>query len=190
MHGVTKELHRLVKGSALLESDEGAGAATPSERVYGRLLEELAERDREQLRTRVVVDVIAGTSAGGINGVYLAKALAHNWSQDALRDLWLNHGDIKELLRGDSRIPMFLKVPALLAMATKTPPLKGGAIAKWMYEALRDMDSVPPEPSDVKTLMPPGRELELFVTTTDFAGYGRDLMIADPRLVHDHTHRH
>src|SRR6266550_4415943 len=35
MHGVTKELHRLVKGSALLESGDDA-AATPSERVYGQ----------------------------------------------------------------------------------------------------------------------------------------------------------
>src|SRR3954468_3633708 len=70
MHGVTKELHRLVKGSALLEAEEG-DPATPSERVYGRLLDELAERSGEQLRTRVVVDVIAGTSAGGINGVCL-----------------------------------------------------------------------------------------------------------------------
>ena len=83
MHGVTKELHRLVKGSALLEADEG-DTATPSERVYGRLLDELAERSGEQLRTRVVVDVIAGTSAGGINGVCLAKALAHNLPQDEL----------------------------------------------------------------------------------------------------------
>ena len=43
MHGVTKELHRLVKGSALLEA--GSAEGSPSEAVYGRLLEELA-RDR------------------------------------------------------------------------------------------------------------------------------------------------
>ena len=41
MHGVTKELHRLVKGSALLESGNERAAATPSERVYGQLLDEL-----------------------------------------------------------------------------------------------------------------------------------------------------
>ncbi len=86
MHGVTKELHRLVKGSALLESEGGGDSASPSERVYRRLLQEFAEHDREQLRTRVVVDVIAGTSAGGINGVCLAKALATTLSTTWTRE--------------------------------------------------------------------------------------------------------
>jgi patatin-related protein len=98
MHGVTKEIHRLVRGSLLDSPKTGAGSGTASERVYGRLLHELAERHRERLRTRVVVDVIAGTSAGGINGICLAKALAHNLSQDELRNLWFEHGDIDGLL--------------------------------------------------------------------------------------------
>ena len=38
--------------------------------------------------------------------------------------------------------------------------------------------------------MPPGHLLELFVTTTDFYGYDRDLIIRDPPLIHDHAHRH
>jgi patatin-related protein len=104
MHGVTKELHRIVKGSALLESGNG-DAATPSERVYGRLLDELAERNRENLRTRIVVDVIAGTSAGGINGVCLAKALAHNLPQDEFRNLWFERGDIDGLLAAPRWLP-------------------------------------------------------------------------------------
>ena len=98
MHGVTKELHRLVKGSALLEAGAGQDGGTPSERFYARLLSDLAERNPEQLRTRVVVDVIAGTSAGGINGVCLAKGLAHNLSLDGFRDLWFERGDIDGLL--------------------------------------------------------------------------------------------
>ena len=104
MHGTTKELHRLVKASALAESDVEA-EATPSEAFYRELLDELARRDKHGVRTRVVVDVVAGTSAGGINGVYLAKALAHNRSQDALRGLWLTKGDIKKLLRGTQLHP-------------------------------------------------------------------------------------
>src|SRR5829696_10156673 len=73
MHGTTKELHRLVKASALAERGDVEGA-TPSERVYQRLLASMRDRDERRIGTRVVVDVIAGTSAGGINGVYLAKA--------------------------------------------------------------------------------------------------------------------
>ena len=189
MHGTTKELHRLLKASALADQVSD-GPRTPSERVWGELLHELAERDPHQVRTRVVVDVISGTSAGGINGVYLAKALAHNGSQDALRDLWLNRGDIGQLLRWPARVPAKLKVPVLLAQAVKTPPLKGDAIARWMYGALNGMDAGARKPGDLETLLPPRHTLELFVTTTDFAGYQRDLVIADPKLIHDHTHRH
>src|SRR5205823_9774624 len=134
MHGVTKELHRLVKGSALLGSPV-PDAASRSEQVYGRLLKELVERDREGVRTQVVVDVIAGTSAGGINGVCLAKALAHNLSQDEFRDLWFRRGDIDGLLAA----PRFLRWRALRAIwvaarALKHAPLRGGAMAQWIYD--------------------------------------------------------
>ena len=92
-----------------------------------------------------------------MNGVYLAKALAHNRSQDALRDLWLSRGDIKGLLRGPGWLPLFLKVPWLLATVRKKPPLKGDDMSRWIYGALRDMDerrlAVQPTSS---TLMPPG----------------------------------
>ena len=188
MHGTTKELQRLVKASALAE--RGVAATTASERVYGEMLAKLAERDPAHVRTRVVVDVVAGTSAGGINGVYLSKAIAHNRSQDSLRDLWLERGDIKVLLRGPGWLPPLLKVPLLLAGATKKPVLKGDAIAQWMYGALAEMDRSRSQPEDLETLMPPSHALELFVTVTDFHGYRRDIAIADPKLIGERAHRH
>ena len=48
--------------------------------------------------TRLVVDVIAGTSAGGINGLFLGKALVNNEPFAPLRDLWVREGDIGGLL--------------------------------------------------------------------------------------------
>ena len=188
MHGTTKEVQRLVKASAL--ADRGVAAAAPSERVYGELLAELARRNPAGVRTRVVVDVVAGTSAGGINGVYLSKAIAHNRSQDSLRDLWLERGDIKVLLRGPSWLPTLLKAPVLLAGAVKKPVLKGDAIAQWMYDALHDMDAGGSQPPELQTLMPPSHPLELFVTVTDFYGYRRNVMIADPTLIGERAHRH
>jgi patatin-related protein len=188
MHGTTKELQRLVKASALTE--RGAVGETASERVYGELLAELARRDPGGVRTRVVVDVVAGTSAGGINGVYLAKAVAHNRPLDALRDLWFERGDIKVLLRGPDWLPLPLKVPMLLAGAVKKPVLKGDAIAQWMYAALRDMDAAGSQPAEVETLMPESHVLELFVTVTDFHGYRRDVAISDPKSIGERAHRH
>ena len=111
MHGVTKELHRLVRASSLLDAPAGgAGSPSVSEDVYRRLLGEMAERDGEGVRTRVVVDVVAGTSAGGINGVCLAKALAHDLSLDGFRDLWFERGDIDGLLAAPRFLPRKLKV--------------------------------------------------------------------------------
>ncbi len=191
MHGVTKELHRIVKGSALLESDDGDGVATPSERVYGRLLDELAERNREQLRTRVVVDVIAGTSAGGINGVCLAKALAHNLPQDEFRNLWFERGDIDGLLAAPRWLPTrVLKGLWVAVWALKKAPLRGDLMARWIYDAFQRMDEKGSTPASLPTLLPDRHKLELFVTVTDFYGYGRQVPYADPNPIHDRRHRH
>jgi patatin-related protein len=189
MHGVTKELHRLVKGSALLEaaSDEGS----PSERVYGRLLDELAQQGPEQLRTRVVVDVIAGTSAGGINGVCLAKALAHNRSLDDFRDLWFTRGDIDGLLAAPRWLPWRpLKAAWVALRGLKHAPLRGDLMAQWIYDAFHAMDDKGSTPAGIETLMPERHKLELFVTATDFYGYGRQVPYADPNPIQDRRHRH
>ena len=63
-------------------------------------------------------------------------------------------------------------------------------MSRWIYGALRDMDdgarSRPSSDADAAGDHP----LELFVTTTDFTGYDRDLVIGDPPLIHDRAHRH
>ena len=167
MHGVTKELHRMVKGSALLQTAEGAGdSATPSERVYAKLLSELAGQHPEGVRTRVVVDVIAGTSAGGINGVCLAKGLAHNLSLDGFRDLWFTRGDIDGLLDAPGFLPRSLKVAWVALRALNHAPLHGDLMAQWIYDAFDRMDQAEPNPQ-LPTLMPDRHLLELFVTVTN-----------------------
>jgi hypothetical protein len=66
MHGMTKELHRLVRASSLFDAPAGSPESpSVSESVYRRLLTEMAERDAERVRTRVVVDVVAGTPREG-----------------------------------------------------------------------------------------------------------------------------
>src|ERR671937_1542094 len=189
MHGTTKELHRLVKASRLLATGASDGSGTSeSERLYRDLLEHASGPDG--VRTDVIVDVIAGTSAGGINGVFLAKALAHNLQQDGLRDLWFDKGDIKKLLRGPGWIPIWLKTPWLLLQAAKRPPLRGKDMSVWLYDALRSMDEGGASPKELTTLMPAGHALQLFVTMTDFYGYDRQITISDPKLAHDRRHRH
>ncbi len=190
MHGITKELNRLVKASASLEAGNGDNGSA-SERTYARLLEELAQRNSEHLRTRVVVDVIAGTSAGGINGVCLAKALAHNLSQDGFRDVWFDHGDIDGLLAAPRWVPTRpLKFAWVAARALKQAPLRGDLMARWIYDAFKQMDETGSSPKTLTTLMPDRHKLELFVTATDFFGYSRQVPYADPNPIHDTRHRH
>ena len=188
MHGVTKELHRLVKSSALLEAGLGPDPGAPTEAVYLDLLRAVAEENR--VRTRVVVDIVAGTSAGGINGIYLTKAIAHNLSQDALRDLWFERGDMSQLLLLPTWLPVKLRFFLLLPRALKKSPLRGGAMARWLHEALEGMDDGGSEPDAIETLVPEDGRLDLFVTITDFYGYDRQVPIFDPHLVHDSRHRH
>src|SRR5580704_6483429 len=73
MNGIAQELLHMVRATAP-EGDPLNGQfryrpdeLTGTERVYREL--------GGKLRARFVVDIISGTSAGGINGIFLAKAL-------------------------------------------------------------------------------------------------------------------
>ena len=115
INGVAQELLRLVRATA----PEVGGASkahfadeelSGPERVYRRL-GRLLRRQRSPsdkadgkagnsgpIRTRFVVDILTGTSAGGINAVFLAKALANNQDMDKLKNLWVTEGDIGVLI--------------------------------------------------------------------------------------------
>lgn len=183
MHGATREIHRLVRGSMLGEED--AATLTPSERIYRDLLAEKASHEGRW--TRVIVDTIAGSSAGGINGVYLAKAMAGNRSQEALRDLWFERADLNAIFRGPKWLPWKARVPWVAATLWK-PALEGDHMAAWLFEALDAMDQA--AAGGGEALLPPGHELELFVTLTDFHGYARQLSLDDPPVVSERRHRH
>ena len=54
---------------------------------------------RQFLNASATVDVVAGTSAGGINGLLLASALENGTEFALTADLWRKHGDFGRLLR-------------------------------------------------------------------------------------------
>ena len=93
MGGVAKELDRF--RCALRRTPE-AMRADPSLGYYAELL--------DALRCEVVTDVIAGTSAGGINGAMLGYVVGNRKSlevagPDAIRDTWQKLGAIDDLLK-------------------------------------------------------------------------------------------
>src|SRR3546814_6608899 len=69
-----------------------------SEHAYFELLQELGK----EVDLRVVVDVISGASAGGINGIILGRALAHDLRIDHFRDLWLRASEDRKSTRLNS----------------------------------------------------------------------------------------
>lgn len=94
MGGVALELGRLVAASSRRAADRG---------LYGALL--------DLTRTSARVDVITGTSAGGLNGACLALAQARGVDLSVLRQLWVEKGDFAKLLRplGDAAPPSLLR---------------------------------------------------------------------------------
>ena len=114
MHGITKEILKLVRASSVLHAIADRAERSQSaffdrvdrddpeydtDAIYYELLRDIGRR----LELRVIVDIIAGASAGGINGTMLARALSHDLPMGALRDLWLDHADIAELLDPEAR---------------------------------------------------------------------------------------
>ena len=63
-------------------------------------------------------------------------------------------------------------------------------MARWIYDAFHRMDEKGSTPASLPTLLPDRHKLELFVTVTDFYGYGRQVPYADPNPIYDRRHRH
>jgi patatin-related protein len=225
MHGICKEILKLVRASSALhaindreartQADFLGQAAAPaaecdSETVYFELLRDLGRR----VELRVIVDVIAGASAGGINGTMLARALSHDLPMWPLRALWLDKADVGELLAPEARAGRWSKwmlrpliwalgrsnylpaaqnaeVRAKLSLFVRSrwfkPPLSGPRMTELMYDALLAMGT----PRDSRaSLLPAGQTLDLFVTLTDHWGYQQMLHIHDPPLIQEREHRH
>src|SRR4051794_24237833 len=114
MHGITKEVWRLARASRAFHAGEPASEG--SEAVYRRLLETI--RDECGLELRVLVDILTGASAGGINAIFLADAIATGRSLEPLTDLWLEVADVDKLIDPEvSAVSRFAKAAAAVPFA-------------------------------------------------------------------------
>lgn len=224
MHGISAEILKLVRASGALHSitDRTARAAASfddisdrsepefdTEATYFELLRDIGRT----VDLRVIIDIIAGASAGGINGTLLARALSHDLSMSHLRDLWLEHADIAELLAPAARArnwsKWFVRPLVWLARASGLtgfrdrevrsklslflrsrwfePPLDGPKMAEFLYDAVVAMGQ--PRRAGA-SLLPTRHTLDLFVTTTDYHGYQQLVQIHDPPMICESEHRH
>ena len=73
MNGIVTELWQALRASQALRSGNAAALEGPA-RIYANLLEALDRADDAE-PIRIVVDALAGTSAGGVNAAVLGKAI-------------------------------------------------------------------------------------------------------------------
>ncbi len=134
MNGVANEMFRAVRGRG----------------VY-KLFKVLTDSD-------VVVDVVSGASAGGINGMFLAYALCNGREFSSCANLWREQGGIMQLLRRPDSPPE--SQTSLLDSEGYYEPQLVGAF-RTIWEATLE------DPGDLPS---PVKELDLFVVGTDFNG--------------------
>lgn len=134
---------------------------------------------------RMVVDVIAGTSAGGINGIFLAKALANGGEFSLLKNLWVQEGDIALLLNDNhsyrdlGNICNRSRHPASL--------LNSDRMYVKLLGALNNMNSSGPGDGSGAN-RPKVDEMDLFVTTTDIVGSPVPLRLSG-QVVYERRHK-
>jgi patatin-related protein len=193
INGVAQELLNLVRATApksddpdetelLLSESELTGAGSVY-RQLGRFLHgdrsKLTDSETDEaipVKTRFIVDVISGTSAGGINGVFLAKALTRNQTMDGLKRLWLTEGDLDKLLN-DKR-----SISDLSGFKLKRPQeslLNSQRMYRKLLEALDQMSKPAKQTAMVEKRSPLVGELDLFITTTDIDGIPLPIGLSD-----------
>ncbi|WP_188770212.1 patatin-like protein [Novosphingobium endophyticum] len=215
MHGVTKELWKALRASrgfwAWEMIDEG------SEAVYVRLLRRLEHGSN--LKLRVLCDIVAGASAGGMNSVFLAQAIHSGQSLEPLTELWLECADVDVLLDPDarpwSRVAKFWANPLVYyllhrrgnAVSASVAPETRNEVREKLSRLIRSRWFEPPfsgiafsrlinramvamrGSSAGKPLLPEHHPLDLFVTATDFKGHLETLRLHSPELVLESEHR-
>ena len=215
MHGVTKELWKLARASRAFCGGESRPASV--EGVYFDLLESLA--GGEGTRLRVLPDIVAGASAGGINAVFLAQAIHSGQNLEALTELWLESADVDSLIDPEARMPWrYSKIWAqplaswLLhrpgnAVSASVSPETRAEVRRKVSHLIRGRWFEPPfsgpgfsrllhnalmamaAGEPGPPLLPPRHPIDLLVTATDFRGFLEPLRLHSPSLVEESEHR-
>jgi patatin-related protein len=217
MHGITKEVWRLARASRAFHAREPQASGGGSESVYRRLLQAMA--DECGLDLRVLVDILTGASAGGINAIFLAEAITTGRSLEPLTDLWLEVADVDRLVDPEvSAVSRFAKaaaaVPFAWAMSRRgdtvdrtveaghreevRTKLANFVRARWFAppfsgpgftELLLGAFDAMATGAPGAPLLPAYQPLDLFVTVTDFHGHPERLRLHSPAEVAEREHR-
>ena len=212
MHGLTKEVWKLARASMRRHRPDGLPPARDSEIVYQALLDSLPGFD-----LRVMCDIVAGASAGGINGVLLSRALVEGHDLDAIRSLWLDGADSDALLdktaasrplsklwaiplvwwvrrRGlededKAEVAAHTEVKRKLSRFMRSRWFKPPFSGTAFSGLLADAFAAMAAGDRTPPLVPALHPFDLFVTVTDYDGAPRRLRLNTPEEVIEPEHR-
>ncbi len=215
MHGTTKEVWKLCRASMRRHLGSKVELPPPddSEIAYGALLDVLGDK----IDLRIMTDIVAGASAGGINGILLAQALSRGSDMEPLRDLWLDGADSDRLLAPEGAAARFSKwwaTPLVwwarsrgLVMDDMSEPESRAEVSRKLSRLMRSRWFHPPFSGEVFSgmlydamaamekgvrtppLIPPLQPLDLFVTVTDYHGARERLRLHSPPEIIENEHR-
>ncbi|MGG2461310.1 patatin-like protein [Streptomyces sp. RGM 3693] len=159
MGGVTHEMDLLRRASDL-------GSEEPED-ARDREVFAIWRRLAQKARTKVVIDIVSGTSAGGINGLILATAIARGAQLPPLKDLWTHSASLENLLTPPPRMSV----------------LNGDTFASEVHNALQHIKGSPEGSTHPVTL---------FVTATALDGrdqsyrdgFGTEFQVRDHRRLY------
>ncbi|HWR00607.1 MAG TPA: patatin-like protein [Chlorobaculum sp.] len=191
MNGIAQELLNMVRSTSLTltKPDELTGTAS----VYRNIATYLsAKKNHGAFDHRFVVDIISGTSAGGINGVCLAKALVRGLGGlKALEKTWLNEGDIDKLLNDRNSQPD--RYPS---KEPKTSLFNSQRMYAKLLDAFKEMESTAPKEPEApdstgkdKPHVSHISAMDLFVTATDLRGLQLPVLLSDGKAF-ERRHKH
>lgn len=229
-HGVNIEILNLLRASKaynaprsfakrqaddhVYQSSAGAEDKPSTESVYFELLKLIGQ----SIELRIVVDVISGSSAGGINGIVLARAIAHDLTISPLTEMWFDKADILQLIAPEARArrwskwylaPLLRPVFAQLERQGVLPRNADKGIRQRLSTFFRSRWFKPPfdgphfsrllldgltamegsGPSGA-TLLPPEIKLDLMIMVTDYHGAEHMIFMHDPAVIREREHRH
>jgi patatin-related protein len=182
---VYRKLSHLLADKHLLAECRNLAAQvenTPAPNALTDRLDQIVADNARPINVRFVVDILSGTSAGGINAIYLAKALANEQGIDQLKQLWINEGDIGVLLNDKRSV-------AGINLENQQPPqslLNSRRMYLKLLKSLNDMETTNKSRKGFNSCYVD--EIDLFITTTDIAGVPVPIRLSDT-VVYERRHR-
>ncbi len=218
MNGIVTELWQALRASQALRSNK-ADTLDGTERLYAKLFDAF-DRSSEAESICIVVDALAGTSAGGVNAAVLGKAIIEGGDATVLSTIWLDQADIAAL-KAPAPVRTFFVLRAALWTFKWIGPLRAlrrmlggyGLDVRWARDQVwsllksRDGRRTPLDGAYFAEkiaeglgalgkgtpLLPSAARLDLFRTRTDFFGWPRHLPVSEtfhPTPLYERSHAH